>query len=602
MAKPDHVWGLSYRDLKTHFELNGYETLPPKDSAQNNSESVLKYRGNLVGDINPSLPDPPAGDDGCGFADIIVAAITIAVSTVAGPVLGNIAGQVAGNVLGTRDGFDLGEVAMAVVMQNLDLPIPKEIAGSEMLATAAKAAANNVAYQGVNMMVGRQDSFNWKGVVASAIAAPIANGLVNGAVGALPNGTSPLVRDFVAGATSSIVRQGVYSAVTGGRMSLDQIAVDAFSNAIGQSIAGKIIKGASQQYTELEGAQDTAREMNRGSWQATSPQTDEISLGSGLQLRAGDVDNFYRIPSLINPYELQKANYELVDEGQPIKLSRIEVGRDAPNSIDWNAFNEIVPQNKPYQEYEPTAGGNGGATPRYTGGYVNGHLNASNSMTASDYATKGKDYEAYSKQLSDLAQGYLAKGDKANAQLYQEGANKLYYEGQGASLRALSMNASSQRSILTSLSSSPFATGWNTGDYSAGVPSRNSPQADYVTLQANLYIASGGVSINMHNGEIFGQWALGRAYPGYSSKPGVSVVFGDIINGGDAKVTSDFLKGGSGTASAFYPLPIAPVIGVGGGLNYSYGGKVAVEYGVSLPAGSAVNPVGYGFEVKQLGK
>lgn len=161
------------------------------------------------------------------------------------------------------------------------------------------------------------------------------------------------------------------------------------------------------------------------------------------------------------------------------------------------------------------------------------------------------------------------------------------------------MNAVSQREAFNTVLSNPFAAGWNTGDYSAGIAGHGSSRPDYITLQANLYIASGGVSMNLHNGEMFGQWALGRAYPSYSSTPSVSVVAGRIYDGGTAQATTEFLKGGSGSASAFYPVPVAPVIGIGGGINYSYGGKAAVEYGLSLPAGIAVNPAGYKFELKR---
>lgn len=119
---------------------------------------------------------------------------------------------------------------------------------------------------------------------------------------------------------------------------------------------------------------------------------------------------------------------------------------------------------------------------------------------------------------------------------------------------------------------------------------------DYLSLQGNFYIASGGIAINLHDGEIFGQWSLGRSYPGYSATPGASLAFGKIIGGANATSTSDFLKGGGGSASYFYPLPVAPLIGAGGGINHSYGGSTSVEAGVSIPPGAAVNPVSYGFD------
>ena len=95
-------------------------------------------------------------------------------------------------------------------------------------------------------------------MVASAIAAPIANAVANGVNGALPTDTSPLMRNFVAGATNSIVRQGVYSAVTGGKMKMDQVLADAFGNFIGESMAGKNVSGASQGTRELDIAQADA--------------------------------------------------------------------------------------------------------------------------------------------------------------------------------------------------------------------------------------------------------------------------------------------------------------------------------------------------------
>src|SRR5450830_1919137 len=121
---------------------------------------------------------------------------------------------------------------------------------------------------------------------------------------------------------------------------------------------------------------------------------------------------------------------------------------------------------------------------------------------------------------------------------------------------------------------------WNTaapqlsGTPSAGLPSimsGNGRPPDYLSLQGNFYIASGGIAINLHDGEIFGQWSLGRSYPGYSATPGASLTFGKIIGGANAASTNDFLKGGGGSASYFYPLPVSPLIGAGGGINHSYG-------------------------------
>ena len=122
---------------------------------------------------------------------------------------------------------------------------------------------------------------------------------------------------------------------------------------------------------------------------------------------------------------------------------------------------------------------------------------------------------------------------------------------------------------------------------------------DYLSVSANLYLFSGGGAINLYNGEMFGQWGLGRPYPGYSIKPGISIVTGEIIGGSNEYSTSIFLQGAGASGAIYYPIPVFPVIGVGGGINHSYGGQTSIEGGLSFPPGASVTPVGYGFEVNK---
>ncbi|WP_343668185.1 hypothetical protein [Paraburkholderia heleia] len=63
---------------------------------------------------------------------------------------------------------------------------------------------------------------------------------------------------------------------------------------------------------------------------------------------------------------------------------------------------------------------------------------------------------------------------------------------------------------------------------------------DYMSIQGNIYIASGGMVINLHNGDTFGSWALGKPIPTYSFKPGLSVTFGSILGGSGAEGTSAY--------------------------------------------------------------
>jgi hypothetical protein len=97
----------------------------------------------------------------------------------------------------------------------------------------------------------------------------------------------------------------------------------------------------------------------------------------------------------------------------------------------------------------------------------------------------------------------------------------------------------------------PFEAGWNTGEFSAGLPASEVAKArlpDYVSVQAGVYFAGGGISVNTHNGDVFAQWSAGRSYPTYSFKPGLTAVVG-------------YIRGGSAQAGGFYKtlIPFIPI-------------------------------------------
>jgi filamentous hemagglutinin len=130
-------------------------------------------------------------------------------------------------------------------------------------------------------------------------------------------------------------------------------------------------------------------------------------------------------------------------------------------------------------------------------------------------------------------------------------------------------------------------------------PASGPMSPDYISIQGNIYIASGGVVINLYNGDTFGSWALGKPIPTYSLKPGLSVTFGSVLGGGGADGTSSFLAGGGANASTFVPIPGPQAVGAGGGVSHAYGGQTSIEYGFSFPPGTAVNPVSYGLDAKK---
>ena len=137
-----------------------------------------------------------------------------------------------------------------------------------------------------------------------------------------------------------------------------------------------------------------------------------------------------------------------------------------------------------------------------------------------------------------------------------------------------------------------------TAECAAGMmPFKAHNNPDYLSLQGSWYVASGGIAINLHNGDTFWQGGIGRTYPGYSVIPGFSANIGIISGGKNAQSTSDFLRG-AGAQGILYvpPIPTVPFINIGGGINHSYGGKSAIEIGISTQPGGGVTPLNYGIE------
>src|SRR5689334_19811505 len=84
--------------------------------------------------------------------------------------------------------------------------------------------------------------------------------------------------------------------------------------------------------------------------------------------------------------------------------------------------------------------------------------------------------------------------------------------------------------------------------------------------------------------------------PVFGATPGLSLTVGNVFGGTSAADIDNFLQGARIQGATFLPLPVLPIIGVGGGLNHSYGGRTASEFGVSIPPGTSVNPLSYGFK------
>lgn len=107
-------------------------------------------------------------------------------------------------------------------------------------------------------------------------------------------------------------------------------------------------------------------------------------------------------------------------------------------------------------------------------------------------------------------------------------------------------------------------------------------------------IGNFNASINTYNFNYYIGAGGGRNYndPGNGKlSPGWTLVGGTILQDSTtARDVDNFLQGASYNGSVF--VPITPLVGVGGGINHSYGGATSVEYGVGTP-GVSVSPAGY---------
>jgi len=160
-----------------------------------------------------------------------VAAASVA-SAAIGAAVGSIASQAIGIAAGVQDRFSWKSVAIS----SLSAGVTAGVGASGVLAGNANAVIGrgvlaNVATQGIAIGTGLQRRFDWRGVAASAVGAGVGDAVAP-AFGDLFGAGSfgqRLGAGLIAGAAVSLAR--------GGRVVVQQVAVDAFGNALGSSLA-----------------------------------------------------------------------------------------------------------------------------------------------------------------------------------------------------------------------------------------------------------------------------------------------------------------------------------------------------------------------------
>lgn len=258
--------------------------------SSNNANTFKPYDPTqAVGDTTPSLPTP--GKNGCGALGTIIMVVVAVVATIytagaaagafsaslttaagatasaaslgsawaagtavlsgagigaaavgaaaVGAAVGSIASQVVGIGIGAQSSFNWKQVALSAVGGGVTAGLSTSFAAG-LSATGqaiARAAASSALTQGIGVVTGLQSSFNWKSVAASAAGAGVGSAL-GSALGQAWGGTP--MGDFAARAVSGLAAGATAAAMRGGRISVQQVATDAFGNALGQSIASNM--------------------------------------------------------------------------------------------------------------------------------------------------------------------------------------------------------------------------------------------------------------------------------------------------------------------------------------------------------------------------
>ncbi|MDQ0045676.1 LysM peptidoglycan-binding domain-containing protein [Variovorax boronicumulans] len=241
-----------------------------------------------------------------------VSAAGIGAAAVGGAV-GSIASQAVGIAIGAQDSFSWKGVALGAIGAGVSAGVgaalgPVTSTGLDRaMAFAGRGALTGAVTQGISVATGLQSSFSWRGVAASAVGAGVGSA-VGDVVGPVFGDSS--FGQFATRATSGFAAGMTAAAMRGGRVSVTQVATDAFGNALGDSIAAANSSSGSTYVSQEEKLRDQFWAQSLGPVESrsrsaiTSAAYDQLvgafgQPGSAVD-RSNDVllaDNWARDPS-----------------------------------------------------------------------------------------------------------------------------------------------------------------------------------------------------------------------------------------------------------------------------------------------------------------
>ncbi|OJZ07381.1 MAG: hypothetical protein BGP22_17795 [Variovorax sp. 67-131] len=249
--------------------------VPTHVSSANNASTFKPYDpSKIIGDTSPALMAMPGGGgkEGCGgFGQVIVAVVAVVVAAVTqqwyltsvlnvsggiagaissgaygslavsgaiGGIAGSVASQGVGIAIGAQESFSWKGVALGALGGAISAGLGATGLGSAvakattpLVGRIVTQALSNAATQGIAVVTGLQDKFNWRSVAASAASAGVSQAL-NAAMDYNPLNGFEIEKSLASGLGGSLVVQ----AVRGGKISAAALASDAFGNVLGDAI------------------------------------------------------------------------------------------------------------------------------------------------------------------------------------------------------------------------------------------------------------------------------------------------------------------------------------------------------------------------------
>lgn len=208
---------------------------------------------------------------------------TLAASAAVGAAVGSVASQLVGMAIGAQDKFSWKQVGLSALGAGVTSGLgaaagvgaPGFASANPYLSAAASAAVRSTVTQGLGSALGMQ-SFSWRAVAVSALAAPLSVKLGEWAdLGMAKAGIdNAIARDFgraiVAGAATQRVRMAVYN---NGKMDWAHLAADAFGNAMGNSLVKQL---ATQPNGAVFNWDDADRVVERSQPTASAPDNNPV--------------------------------------------------------------------------------------------------------------------------------------------------------------------------------------------------------------------------------------------------------------------------------------------------------------------------------------